>query len=94
MKGLITAPLEKLLDEGGYDCVYVCGPSPMMRAVTKVVEPRAIPCQISLENIWAAALVRAFPARAVESANGSRSARTALSFGHRRCRNGKQQDPS
>ena len=49
-KGLITAPLGQLLDEGGYHCVYVCGPSPMMRAVTKVVDPRGIPCQISLEK--------------------------------------------
>ena len=66
----------------------------MMRAVTKVVEPRGIPCQISLESTWAAALARAFPAHAAVSVNGSRSVRMALSFGHGRCRNGKTIGPS
>ena len=32
-KGTVMALLLQLLAEGGYDCVYVCGPVPMMRAV-------------------------------------------------------------
>ena len=32
-KGTVMALLPQLLAEGGYDCVYVCGPVPMMRAV-------------------------------------------------------------
>ena len=33
VKGTVMAKLPELLAEGGYDCVYVCGPVPMMRAV-------------------------------------------------------------
>ena len=32
-KGTVMALLPQLLAEGGYDCVYVCGPVTMMRAV-------------------------------------------------------------
>jgi dihydroorotate dehydrogenase electron transfer subunit len=50
IKGMVTTPLPELLKEGQYDCVYVCGPSPMMRAVVDIVRPTGIPCQISLEK--------------------------------------------
>ena len=36
-----------------YDRVYVCGPNPMMIAVSKLVEKYNIPCEVSLENMMA-----------------------------------------
>jgi dihydroorotate dehydrogenase electron transfer subunit len=50
IRGMVTEPLPELLKKGNYDCVYVCGPSPMMRAVVDIVKPTGIPCQISLEK--------------------------------------------
>ena len=34
----------------GFDCVYVCGPAPMMQAVSKACIERGVPCQVSLER--------------------------------------------
>jgi dihydroorotate dehydrogenase electron transfer subunit len=48
-KGTVMALLPQLLT-GGYDRVYVCGPSPMMRAVVAEVNKTDIPCEISLEK--------------------------------------------
>lgn len=56
IKGLVTAPLPALLTTGSYDCVYVCGPVPMMRSVAQMVEARKIPCQVSLEKYMACGL--------------------------------------
>lgn len=33
-----------------FDCVFCCGPTPMMKAVAKIMETAQIPCQVSLEN--------------------------------------------
>ena len=39
-----------------FDCMYTCGPTPMMKAVTKIAKERNIPCQVSLENMMACGL--------------------------------------
>lgn len=49
-KGTVMAALPEMLAEGGYDCVYVCGPVPMMRAVSEAVLAAGIRCQVSLEK--------------------------------------------
>jgi dihydroorotate dehydrogenase electron transfer subunit len=49
-KGFVTAVLPELLASKAYDLVYVCGPSPMMHAVSEMVMKAGIPCQISLEK--------------------------------------------
>ena len=38
------------LDKLKTDCIYACGPLPMLRAVQKLAIERNIPCQISLEE--------------------------------------------
>lgn len=38
------------LDKLKTDCIYACGPIPMLRAVQKLAIERNIPCQISLEE--------------------------------------------
>lgn len=83
-KGTVMALLPQLLKEGGYDCVYVCGPVPMMRAVANACLEAGVKCQVSLENTWPAVWVRACPVPAKASASASRSARTARYSGQRR----------
>ena len=48
--GLVTGPLERLLAEEKYDCVYTCGPEVMMRSVAAIAERHSTPCQVSLER--------------------------------------------
>jgi dihydroorotate dehydrogenase electron transfer subunit len=48
--GLVTAPAEQLLKEGGYDMVYACGPTPMLKGVVKLAQKYKVPCQVSLEE--------------------------------------------
>ena len=43
-KGTVMALLPQLLAEGGYDCVYVCGPVPMMRAVANACLEAGVKC--------------------------------------------------
>lgn len=52
-KGTVMALLPELLQNGGFDCVYVCGPEPMMKAVAGLAAEYAVPCQISLEKYMA-----------------------------------------
>lgn len=52
-KGNVMALLPELLNNGGYDYVYVCGPEPMMKAVSDACEKCKIPCQVSLEKYMA-----------------------------------------
>lgn len=52
-KGTVMALLPQLLAEGGYDCVYVCGPVPMMRAVANACLEAGVKCQVSLEKYMA-----------------------------------------
>ena len=42
--------LEKDIDEGKIDCIYACGPLPMLKAVRELAIKKDIPCQISLEE--------------------------------------------
>lgn len=50
--GTVMALLPSLLSQG-YERVYVCGPSPMMKAAARECEARAIACQVSLERYMA-----------------------------------------
>ena len=50
------ACLPDMLEKGHYDCVYVCGPAPMMKAVSAAVLEKGIKCQVSLEKYMACGL--------------------------------------
>ena len=56
VQGTVIALLPQLLDSGKYDCVYVCGPVPMMKAVAEVADEKNIKCQVSLEKYMACGL--------------------------------------
>ena len=49
-KGFVTQKVETLLKENHYDAIYACGPSAMMKALKKTVEPYPSPCFVSLEE--------------------------------------------
>lgn len=49
-KGLVTGPLEESMKKKTYDCVYACGPLPMLKAVVKLCEQYNIECEVSLEQ--------------------------------------------
>jgi dihydroorotate dehydrogenase electron transfer subunit len=58
-KGLITAPLGDALNRlstGGRVQLYVCGPTPMMRAVARLAESHGRPCDVSLEQVMGCGL--------------------------------------
>lgn len=42
--------LENDLEKNNIDCIYACGPLPMLKVVKKLAEEKEIPCQISLEE--------------------------------------------
>ena len=46
----VMAELPLMLHRLHYDCVYVCGPVPMMKAVSAAVLEKGIKCQVSLEK--------------------------------------------
>ncbi len=48
--GYCTEVLEKLLNEGDYDCLYTCGPEKMMAKVARMAEKKGVDCQVSLER--------------------------------------------
>lgn len=48
--GLVTGPLEQLLQEKKVDCVMACGPIPMLRAVQKLALEYGVEAQLSLEE--------------------------------------------
>jgi dihydroorotate dehydrogenase electron transfer subunit len=57
MKGFVTGALRRFLEERQVQCgklsntiVYVCGPTPMMKATAKVAAEFEVPCQVSLEQ--------------------------------------------
>ena len=52
--GLVTQ--HSLWTEAAYDCVYTCGPMPMMRAVAMKAAERGIPCEASLEGMMGCGL--------------------------------------
>ncbi len=49
--GFVTEALKDLLEAGGVDTVYAVGPVPMMRAVSEMTRPYAIPTVVSLNSI-------------------------------------------
>ncbi|MBO5590849.1 MAG: dihydroorotate dehydrogenase electron transfer subunit [Acidaminococcaceae bacterium] len=55
-KGTVMAELPLVLQRIHYDCVYVCGPAPMMKAVSAAVLEKGIKCQVSLEKYMACGL--------------------------------------
>ena len=48
--GTVMAELPLMLRRLHYDCIYVCGPVPMMKAVSAAVLEKGIKCQVSLEK--------------------------------------------
>jgi len=48
--------LKKDIEDGKIDCIYACGPLPMLRAVRELALEKNIPCQISLEEKMACGL--------------------------------------
>jgi dihydroorotate dehydrogenase electron transfer subunit len=52
-KGYVTN--HSLLAEK-YDCIYTCGPKPMMMAVARYAREKGIACEVSLENKMACGL--------------------------------------
>lgn len=48
-RGLITAPLQRLLADNNHASVYSCGPDGMLHAVAKVADAAGVPCQVALE---------------------------------------------
>jgi dihydroorotate dehydrogenase electron transfer subunit len=49
-KGLVTDILEKYLRTSVPEIVFACGPTPMLKAVSKLASYHGVPCQISLEE--------------------------------------------
>jgi dihydroorotate dehydrogenase electron transfer subunit len=59
IKGLVTAPLDQALAALGAQeqaQLYVCGPTPMMRAVARLAEQHGRPCAVSLEQVMGCGL--------------------------------------
>ena len=55
-KGFAIDSLKKDIEEGKIDCIYACGPLPMLRAVRELAIEKNIPCQVSLEEKMACGL--------------------------------------
>jgi dihydroorotate dehydrogenase electron transfer subunit len=59
VKGLVTGPLDDALGTLSVQDLtqlYVCGPTPMMRAVARLAETHARPCAVSLEQVMGCGL--------------------------------------
>lgn len=56
IEGNVMAALPRLIEQNNYDCIYVCGPEPMMKAVAAYADSINVPCQISLEKYMACGL--------------------------------------
>ena len=50
-KGFATDALADLLDEGGVEQVYACGPEPMLAGVARLCAARDVACQVSMERM-------------------------------------------
>ena len=55
-RGFAIDLLKKDVEKGNVDCIYACGPLPMLRAVREFALEKNIPCQISLEEKMACGL--------------------------------------
>jgi dihydroorotate dehydrogenase electron transfer subunit len=49
-RGLVTAPLERLLAARRDVQIFACGPEPMLEAVAKLAVAASAPCQVALES--------------------------------------------
>lgn len=56
VKGVVTAPLELLLEKEGFDMVYTCGPERMMHTVFALAEKYEIALEASLERLMRCAI--------------------------------------
>ena len=59
VRGLVTAPLDDALASLGPEQrvkLYVCGPTPMMRAVARCAETHGCACDVSLEQVMGCGL--------------------------------------
>ena len=61
-KGLVTAPLKRLLDESPKEMTRIatCGPVPMLRAVAALAKEYDVPCEVSLETPMACGIGACF----------------------------------
>jgi dihydroorotate dehydrogenase electron transfer subunit len=50
IQGLATDAVAGLLDETGYQCIYACGPEPMLEAVERLARAHSLPAQLSYEQ--------------------------------------------
>lgn len=50
IKGFVTEPLAKLINEGDIDAVYACGPTPMLKNIAGMCNEKNIFCEVSLEE--------------------------------------------
>jgi dihydroorotate dehydrogenase electron transfer subunit len=48
--GLVTTPLEEVLNTQSVDLICACGPMPMLKAIGKLADTHNVECQISLEE--------------------------------------------
>lgn len=49
-QGMVTVPLEEVLQKGETAVVMACGPTPMLKAVVDMCGRYGVPCQVSLEQ--------------------------------------------
>jgi dihydroorotate dehydrogenase electron transfer subunit len=49
-RGLVTAPLERILQRERVAALYCCGPTPMMRRCAELAAQHDVACLVSLEN--------------------------------------------
>lgn len=49
-KGFAINFLKDDIEKGNIDCIYACGPLPMLKAVSELAKNTNTPCQISLEE--------------------------------------------
>lgn len=49
-KGLVTKLLEDDLKSTGFDIIYTCGPTPMIKRVVEIAHQNKIKCQVSMEQ--------------------------------------------
>lgn len=50
IKGFVTEPLKELLEKGGIDAVYTCGPTPMLKNIAAIANEKNVYCEVSLEE--------------------------------------------
>ncbi len=50
IKGFVTEPLKELLEKGGIDAVYSCGPTPMLKNISAIANESEVFCEVSLEE--------------------------------------------